>query len=54
MLIIYFSRINDISDKFLKEKWILTEANLKSEYMQVIQIYEVSSTFKVFYYFSIN
>ncbi len=43
------SRINEISDKFLKDKWVLTETNLKNEYNQVVQMYEISSTFKVIF-----
>ena len=36
-----------MSDPFLKEKWKLTEANIKSEIVSVVQLYEICNSFKV-------
>ena len=46
VLIINFRRLEEISDPFLKEKWKMTEANIKSEIKHVVQIYDVCTSIK--------
>lgn len=42
-----FSRLSEVSDPYLKEKWKMTEANIKSEIMTVVEIFEMCQMFKV-------
>jgi katanin p60 ATPase-containing subunit A1 len=37
----------EVSDVYLKEKWKMTEANVKSEIMTVVQLFEMCNMFKV-------
>lgn len=40
------SRLAEISDPFLREKWKLSEANIKSETQQVMVLLDLCNTFK--------